>query len=54
MPHVRLANREIWEPVFAHGPSISFAHSENDVEVYLSALDEWLDLGDKAVDGVSD
>lgn len=44
MPHVRLANREIWEPVFAHGPSISFAHSENDVKVYLSAFGVCLDI----------
>ncbi len=38
-----MANRGIWEPVYVHGPSISFAHSENDVEIYLSAFNELLD-----------
>lgn len=32
----------VWEPIYIHGPSISFAHTEADVETYLDRLDEWL------------
>jgi len=39
-----MANRGIWEPVYVHGPSVSFAHNENDVETYLSAFNELLDV----------
>jgi glutamate-1-semialdehyde aminotransferase len=37
-----LANRDIWEPIYIHGPSVSFAHTEADVDRYLDCLDEWL------------
>jgi hypothetical protein len=30
------------EPIYIHGPSISFAHTEADVETYLDRLDEGL------------
>jgi glutamate-1-semialdehyde 2,1-aminomutase len=39
-----MANRGIWEPVYVHGPSVSFAHNENDVETYLSTFNELLDV----------
>jgi glutamate-1-semialdehyde 2,1-aminomutase len=37
-----MANRGVWEPIYIHGPSISFAHTEADVDRYLDRLDEWL------------
>ena len=37
-----LANRGIWEPIYIHGPSVSFAHTAGDVDRYLDRLDEWL------------
>lgn len=37
-----LANRGVWEPIYIHGPSVSFAHTEADVDRYLDRLDEWL------------
>lgn len=38
-----MANRGIWEPIFLHGPSISFAHEEKDVDTYLNAFSDLLD-----------
>jgi glutamate-1-semialdehyde aminotransferase len=37
-----MANRGVWEPIYIHGPSVSFAHTEADVDRYLDRLDEWL------------
>ena len=37
-----MANRGVWEPIYIHGPSISFAHTADDVETYLDRLDEGL------------
>ena len=37
-----MANRGVWEPIYIHGPSISFAHTADDVDRYLDRLDEWL------------
>lgn len=39
-----MANRGIWEPIYLHGPSISFAHEKKDVDTYLNAFDEFLDV----------
>jgi glutamate-1-semialdehyde aminotransferase len=38
-----LANREIWEPIYIHGASVSFAHGKDDVRLYLNRLGELLD-----------
>ena len=38
-----MANRGIWEPIYVHGPSISFAHTETDVGTYLNALSDWVE-----------
>ncbi len=38
-----MANRGIWEPIFLHGPSISFAHEDKDVDTYLDAFSDLLD-----------
>lgn len=38
-----MANRGIWEPIYIHGPSISFAHTQTDVETYLNALSDWVE-----------
>lgn len=38
-----MANRGIWEPIYIHGPSISFAHTDRDVHTYLDALDALID-----------
>ena len=38
-----MANRGIWEPMFLHGPSISFAHEDKDVDTYLNAFGDLLD-----------
>lgn len=37
-----MANKGIWEPIYIHGPSVSFAHRAEDVEIYLGALDTWI------------
>lgn len=37
-----MANRGIWEPIYIHGPSVSFAHAANDVDRYLDVLDDWI------------
>ncbi|MEM7224712.1 MAG: transaminase [Pseudomonadota bacterium] len=37
-----MANRGIWEPIYIHGPSVSFAHEEADVATYLGALNDWV------------
>lgn len=37
-----MANRGIWEPMYIHGPSISFAHEENDVATYLDAFEQFI------------
>lgn len=39
-----MANRGIWEPIFLHGPSVSFAHEEKDVDTYLAAFNDVLDV----------
>lgn len=38
-----MANRGVWEPIYIHGPSVSFAHTEDDVATYLAALSAFLD-----------
>ena len=38
-----MANRGIWEPIYIHGPSASFAHTDADIATYLGALDALLD-----------
>ena len=38
-----MANRGVWEPIYIHGPSASFAHTAEDIATYLSALDEMLE-----------
>jgi len=37
-----MANRGIWEPIYIHGPSVSFAHTERDVDIYLDTLGDWI------------
>lgn len=37
-----LANRGVWEPFYIHGPSVSFAHTAQDIGRYLDVLDEWI------------
>jgi glutamate-1-semialdehyde aminotransferase len=37
-----LANRGVWEPIYIHGPSVSFAHTAEDVDRYLDRLDAGL------------
>ena len=36
------ANRGIWDAIATSGPSISTAHSEQDVDTYLEVLDAFL------------
>ena len=43
-----MANRGIWEPIYIHGPSVSFAHREEDVDTYLNALSDWIQCVVKA------
>lgn len=38
-----MANRGVWEPIYIHGPSVSFAHTAEDVAAYLAALGAFLD-----------
>ncbi len=38
-----MANRGVWEPIHIHGPSVSFAHTAEDVATYLRAVDAMLD-----------
>ena len=38
-----MANRGVWEPIYIHGPSVSFAHTAEDIATYLGAFDEMLD-----------
>jgi glutamate-1-semialdehyde aminotransferase len=38
-----MANRGIWEPIHVHGPSISFAHTAQDLDTYLAAFATLLD-----------
>jgi glutamate-1-semialdehyde aminotransferase len=38
-----MGNRGIWEPMFLHGPSISFAHDKKDIDTYLNAFNDFLD-----------
>ncbi len=38
-----MANRGVWEPIYIHGPSVSFAHTEDDVQAYLGVLGDFLD-----------
>src|SRR6185436_12247729 len=37
-----MANRGVWEPIYIHGPSASFAHTADDIATYLGAFDEML------------
>ncbi len=37
-----LANRGVWEPIYIHGPSVSFAHRAEDVDCYLDVLNGWI------------
>jgi glutamate-1-semialdehyde aminotransferase len=37
-----MANRGVWEPIYIHGPSASFAHTAEDIASYLGAFDEML------------
>ncbi len=37
-----MANKGVWEPIYIHGPSVSFAHTETDVDLYLDVLESWL------------
>lgn len=37
-----MANRGIWEPIYIHGPSLSFAHGGDEVAAYLEAFEEWI------------
>ena len=37
-----MANRGVWEPIYIHGPSASFAHTAADIATYLGAFDEML------------
>jgi glutamate-1-semialdehyde 2,1-aminomutase len=39
-----MANRGIWEPIYIHGPSLSFAHRDDEVATYLLAFEEWVSL----------
>lgn len=39
-----MANRGIWEPIYIHGPSLSFAHGEAEVATYLAAFEEWIEV----------
>lgn len=39
-----MANRGIWEPIYIHGPSLSFAHGDDEVTAYLEAFAEWIDV----------
>lgn len=36
-----MANRGVWESIYIHGPSASFAHT-TDIATYLGAFDEML------------
>ncbi len=38
-----MANRGVWEPIYIHGPSVSFAHTAEDVATYLATLGAFLD-----------
>jgi glutamate-1-semialdehyde aminotransferase len=37
-----MANRGVWEPIYIHGPSASFAHTAEDIATYLAVFDEML------------
>jgi glutamate-1-semialdehyde aminotransferase len=38
-----MANRGIWEPIWIHGPSVSFAHVAANVDSYLQELDGFVE-----------
>ena len=40
---VYMANRGIWEAIATAGPAASFAHTEADIDHYLSVLNRFLD-----------
>lgn len=40
---VYMANRGIWEAIATAGPAASFAHTDNDIDLYISALNSFLD-----------
>ena len=40
---VFMANRGIWEAIATAGPAASFAHTEVDIDYYLSVLNSFLD-----------
>ncbi len=37
-----MANRGVWEPIYIHGPSVSFAHEEEDIDNYLDVFDQFV------------
>lgn len=41
---VYMANRGIWDAVLSAGPQASIAHSDDDIQTYLTAAGEFLDL----------
>ena len=38
-----MANHGIWEAIATAGPAASFAHTEADIDYYLSVLNSFLD-----------
>ena len=40
---VFMVNRGIWEAIATAGPAASFAHTEADIDYYLSVLNSFLD-----------
>ena len=38
-----MANRGVWEPFYIHGPAVSFAHTAEDIDTYLTRFDELLE-----------
>jgi glutamate-1-semialdehyde 2,1-aminomutase len=40
---VYMANRAIWEAIATAGPAASFAHTDDDVDYYLSVVNSFLD-----------
>ncbi len=39
-----MATRGIWEPIYIHGPSLSFAHGPEEVATYLDSFAAWISL----------
>ena len=40
---VFMANRGIWEAIATAGPAASFAHTDADIDYYLTVLNSFLD-----------